>query len=73
MGNCLQPGAESIYWSKPKKVWIASCTRNEVRKSLFLAGAWGGGGCGRGLQKVRFGPKCPTKCAKCTKFLDLLS
>ena len=49
MKVCLNPGCESVYYSKKINCWVAKCILSEAHKSVYLAGAWRGEGCGRGL------------------------
>ena len=50
---CQHRGEEEIKFSSKINAWVATCSQNQVHKSIFYCGSWGGRGCGRGLVKAQ--------------------
>lgn len=53
MQTCFCSESEEMRYSSKVNCWVAPCKQNNVHKSLFLYGSWGGNGSGRGLMKAQ--------------------
>lgn len=41
-----------VRWSRPRKIWAASCDVSKFHREVWIAGSWCGKGCHNGLKKA---------------------